>query len=140
VVFLSIGGGDVVADLLLGMDVSPYVVLAIMMSVVFILGMFIDWAAILLVTVPLFTPIAMDLDFNPLWFAMLVCVNLQTSFLTPPFGYALFYFKGVAPPAYTMGDIYKGIVPFVAIQIVGLILMVIFPSIITWLPSIFFGS
>lgn len=140
VVFLSIGGGDVVADLLLGMDVSPYVILAIMMSVVFILGMFIDWAAILLVTVPIFTPIAMDLDFNPLWFAMLVCVNLQTSFLTPPFGYALFYFKGVAPPAYTMGDIYRGIMPFVAIQIVGLILMVIFPSLITWLPSIFFGN
>ncbi|MCB1770615.1 MAG: TRAP transporter large permease subunit [Candidatus Competibacteraceae bacterium] len=140
VVFLSIGGGDVVADLLLGMDVSPYVVLAIMMAVVFFLGMFIDWAAILLVTVPIFTPIAMDLDFNPLWFAMLVCVNLQTSFLTPPFGYALFYFKGVAPPAYTMGDIYKGIMPFVAIQIVGLILLVVFPGLITWLPSIFFGN
>jgi len=140
VVFLSIGGGDVVADLLLGMDVSPYVILAIMMAVVFFLGMFIDWAAILLVTVPIFTPIALDLDFNPLWFAMLVCVNLQTSFLTPPFGYALFYFKGVAPPAYTMGDIYKGIMPFVMIQILGLILMVIFPSLITWLPSVFFGN
>ena len=140
VVFLSIGGGDVVADLLLGMDVSPYVVLAIMMAVVFFLGMFIDWAAILLVTVPIFTPIAMDLDFNPLWFAMLVCINLQTSFLTPPFGYALFYFKGVAPPAYTMGDIYKGIVPFVAIQVVGLILMVVFPGLITWLPALFFGN
>ena len=140
VVFLSIGGGDVVADLLLGMDVSPYVVLAIMMAVVFFLGMFIDWAAILLVTVPIFTPIAMDLDFNPLWFAMLVCINLQTSFLTPPFGYALFYFKGVAPPAYTMGDIYKGIVPFVAIQILGLILMVVFPGLITWLPALFFGN
>ncbi|MCB1921794.1 MAG: TRAP transporter large permease subunit, partial [Candidatus Competibacteraceae bacterium] len=140
VVFLSIGGGDVVADLLLGMDVNPYVVLAIMMAVVFFLGMFIDWAAILLVTVPIFTPIAMDLDFNPLWFAMLVCVNLQTSFLTPPFGYALFYFKGVAPPAYTMGDIYKGIMPFVMIQILGLILLVIFPGLITWLPSLFFGD
>ena len=76
VVFLFMGGGDVVADALLGMDVSPYVVLAIMMAVVFFLGMFIDWAAILLVVVPIFTPIAMELDFNPLWFAMLVCVNL----------------------------------------------------------------
>ncbi len=95
------------------MNVSPYVVLAIMMAVVFFLGMFIDWAAILLVVVPIFTPIAADLGFNPLWFAMLVCVNLQCSFLTPPFGYALFYFKGVAPPEYTIGDIYKGIVPFV---------------------------
>lgn len=140
VVFLSMGGGDVVADLLLGMDVHEYVVLAIMMAVVFLMGMFIDWAAILLVVVPIFTPIAMDLDFNPLWFAMLICVNLQTSFLTPPFGYSLFYFKGVAPSEYTMGDIYKGILPFVAIQVLGLALMITFPQIITWLPSVFFGG
>jgi tripartite ATP-independent transporter DctM subunit len=138
-VFLFIGGGDVVADALLGMDVSPYVVLAIMMAVVFFLGMFIDWAAILLVVVPIFTPIAMDLNFDPLWFAMLVCINLQTSFLTPPFGYALFYFKGVAPPEYTMGDIYRGIIPFVIIQMIGLAIMVAFPAIITWLPDVFFG-
>jgi tripartite ATP-independent transporter DctM subunit len=139
VVFLSVGGGDVVADLLLGMDVHEYVILAIMMLVVFMMGMFIDWAAILLVVVPIFTPIASDLGFDPLWFAMLVCVNLQTSFLTPPFGYALFYFKGVAPPEYTMGDIYKGILPFVAIQLVGLALMMYFPQIITYLPDLFFG-
>jgi tripartite ATP-independent transporter DctM subunit len=140
VVFLSMGGGDVVADTLLGMDVHEYVVLVIMMAVVFVLGMFIDWAAILLVVVPIFTPIALDLDFNPLWFAMLICINLQTSFLTPPFGYALFYFKGVAPPEYSMTDIYKGILPFVFLQVVGLGLMIAFPGIITWLPSIFFAG
>ena len=140
VVFLSMGGGDVVADVLLGMDVSPYVVFIIMMAVVFVMGMFIDWAAILLVVVPIFTPIALDLDFNPLWFAMMVCINLQTSFLTPPFGYALFYFKGVAPPEYTMGDVYRGIIPFVAIQLVALAILMYFPEIITWLPGIFFGS
>ncbi len=140
VVFLSMGGGDVVSDVLLGMDVSPYVVFVIMMAVVFVMGMFIDWAAILLVVVPIFTPIAMDLDFNPLWFAMMVCVNLQTSFLTPPFGYSLFYFKGVAPPEYSMGDIYRGIIPFVVIQLAGLATMIAFPEIITWLPSVFFGG
>ncbi len=140
VVFLSMGGGDVVADVLLGMDVSPYVVFVIMMAVVFVMGMFIDWAAILLVVVPIFTPIALDLDFNPLWFAMMVCINLQTSFLTPPFGYALFYFKGVAPPEYTMGDVYRGILPFVAIQLVGLATLIFFPEIITWLPGVFFGN
>ena len=140
VVFLSMGGGDVVADVLLGMDVSPYVVFIIMMAVVFIMGMFIDWAAILLVVVPIFTPIAMDLDFNPLWFAMMVCINLQTSFLTPPFGYALFYFKGVAPPEYSMGDVYRGIIPFVAIQLIGLATLIFFPEIITWLPGVFFGN
>ena len=139
VVFLSMGGGDVVADVLLGMDVSRYVVFFIMMAVVFFMGMFIDWAAILLVVVPIFTPIAMDLDFNPLWFAMMVCINLQTSFLTPPFGYSLFYFKGVAPPEYTMGDVYKGILPFVTIQVIGLALLVTFPQIITYLPDVFFG-
>ncbi len=140
VVFLSMGGGDVVADVLLGMDVHPYVVFVIMMAVVFIMGMFIDWAAILLVVVPIFTPIAMDLDFNPLWFAMMVCINLQTSFLTPPFGYALFYFKGVAPPEYTMGDVYRGIIPFVIIQLIGLAMLTVFPEIITYLPSVFFGG
>ena len=140
VVFLSMGGGDVVANTLLGMDVNPYIVFAIMMAVVFFMGMFIDWAAILLVVVPIFTPIAMELDFNPLWFAMMVCINLQTSFLTPPFGYSLFYFKGVAPPEYTMGDVYRGIIPFVMIQVFALAILMIFPGIITYLPSIFFGG
>ncbi len=139
VVFLSMGGGDVVADTLLGMDVSPYVVFTIMMAVVFFMGMFIDWAAILLVVVPIFTPIAMDLNFNPLWFAMMICINLQTSFLTPPFGYSLFYFKGVAPPEYSMGDVYRGILPFVAIQVMALVSLVVFPEIITYLPDVFFG-
>jgi len=140
VVFLSMGGGDVVANTLLGMDVNPYIVFTIMMAVVFFMGMFIDWAAILLVVVPIFTPIAMELDFNPLWFAMMVCINLQTSFLTPPFGYSLFYFKGVAPPEYSMGDVYRGIIPFVMIQVFALALLMLFPAIITYLPGIFFGG
>ncbi len=139
-VFLSMGGGDVVADVLVGSGLNKWVVLLIMMGIVFIMGMFIDWAAILLVTVPIFMPIAMELGFNPLWFSILLCVNLQTSFLTPPFGYALFYFKGVAPPDYTMGHIYRGIIPFVLLQITGLIILAIFPSLVTWLPSVFFGS
>jgi tripartite ATP-independent transporter DctM subunit len=138
-VFLFMGGGDVVSDFLLGME-NRYIVLAIMMAVVFILGMFIDWAAILLVTVPIFTPIAADLGFNPLVFAMLMNINLQTSFLTPPFGYALFYFKGVAPPEYTMGDVYRGIIPFVIIQLIGLLCCITFPEIITYLPGVFFGG
>ena len=139
VVFLSMGGGDVVADVLLGMDVNRYFVFAIMMAVVFFMGMFIDWAAILLVVVPIFTPIAMDLEFNPLWFAMMICINLQTSFLTPPFGYSLFYFKGVAPPEYSMGDVYRGILPFVMIQVIALASLGFFPQIITYLPDVFFG-
>ena len=139
-VFLSMGGGDVVADLFIGSGMNRWMALMIMMFIIFILGMFIDWAAILLVTVPIFMPIAMELEFNPLWFAILMCVNLQTSFLTPPFGYALFYFKGVAPSEYNIMDIYKGIIPFVVIQILGLIILVTFPNISTWLPSVFFGG
>jgi len=138
-VFLSMGGGDVVADVLVGSGLNRWLVLMIMMGIVFFMGMFIDWAAILLVTVPIFMPIAMELDFNPLWFSILLCVNLQTSFLTPPFGYALFYFKGVAPEGYTMGHIYRGIIPFVLLQVTGLLILAMFPVIVTWLPELFFG-
>ncbi len=139
-VFLSMGGGDVVADLMIGSGLNRWTVLLIMMLIVFLMGMFIDWAAILLITVPVFMPIVMELEFNPLWFSLLMCVNLQTSFVTPPFGYALFYFKGVAPEEYTMMHIYKGIMPFVLLQLLGLIIMLLFPSIITWLPELFFGQ
>ena len=139
-VFLSMGGGDVVADLFIGSGMNRWMALAIMMLIIFILGMFVDWAAILLVTVPIFMPIAMELGFDPLWFAILMCVNLQTSFLTPPFGYALFYFKGVAPPEYDIMHVYKGIIPFVVIQILGLVILAVFPGISTWLPAVFFGG
>jgi tripartite ATP-independent transporter DctM subunit len=139
-VFLSMGGGDVVSDVLVGSGLNKWVVLLIMMGIIFLMGMFIDWAAILLVTVPIFMPIAMEIGFDPLWFSILICVNLQTSFLTPPFGYALFYFKGVAPEGYTMGHIYRGIMPFVLLQIVGLVILAAFPDIVTWLPGVFFGS
>ncbi len=140
VVFLSMGGGDAVADVMLGNNLSPIMVLLLMNLVVFILGAFIDWAAILLITVPIFTPIAMELGFDPLWFAMVICVNLQTSFLTPPFGYSLFYFKGSCPPEYSMGDIYKGILPFICLQIIGITAICVWPEFITYLPSVFFGA
>ena len=139
-VFLSMGGGDVVADLLIGSGMNRWLILFLMMGIVFIMGMFIDWAAILLITVPVFMPIAMELEFNPLWFSLLMCVNLQTSFLTPPFGYALFYFKGVAPEGYTMMHIYKGILPFVLLQVISIALLCIFPGLVTWLPGVFFGA
>jgi len=138
-VFLRMGGGDVVADLLIGSGLSKWTIVFIMMLIVFIMGMFVDWAAILLVTVPIFMPIVLELEIDPLWFSMLMCVNLQTSFLTPPFGYALFYFAGVAPKGYDMMTIYRGIVPFVVLQLVGLIVVSIFPATVTWLPDLFFG-
>ncbi len=82
----------------------------------------------------------MELEFDPLWFSLLMCVNLQTSFLSPPFGYALFYFKGVAPTQYTMMHIYRGIVPFVLLQLISIGLLCLFPSLVTWLPGIFLDN
>ncbi|WP_022851667.1 TRAP transporter large permease [Limisalsivibrio acetivorans] len=138
-VFMGLGGGDVFTDLLFSISDNKYVILTIMMFIVFLLGMFVDWLGILLLCVPIFTPIAVDqLGFNPLWFALLVSINLQMSFLTPPFGYALFYLKGVAPEGMTLGHIYKGIIPFVLLQLVGLALCVSFPQIVTWLPDLIF--
>jgi tripartite ATP-independent transporter DctM subunit len=139
-IFMGLGGGDVISGLLLGLDVSPYVVLFIMMGCVFFLGMFIDWLGILLIILPIFTPIAEHLGFNPLWFATLICVNLQMAFLTPPFGYSLFYLRGIAPPEMTMGMIYRGVVPFIALQWVGLFICIFFPELVLWLPRTLFGE
>lgn len=138
--FLFVGGGDVITDLLIGGDLQPATILFIMLFAVFILGMFIDWVAILLVCLPVYMPICMELGFNPLWFSMLICIVLQTSFLTPPFGYALFYFAGAAPKGqYQMMEIYKGVLPFIALQVIGVLLCILFPSIITYIPSIIFN-
>jgi len=134
-VFLGIGGGEVVTSFLLGMGLGKWGTYAVMMLIVLILGMFIDWIGIVLICFPLFLPIAKELGFNKLWFVMMIAVNLQASFLTPPFGYALFYLKGVAPPEVTIEDIYKGIVPFVVLMIIGLVICTVFPQTVLWLPS-----
>jgi len=138
-IFMGLGGGDAISNILLGMNVSPYVILFIMMGTVFFLGMFIDWLGILLIVIPIFTPIAADLGFNPLWFATLICVNLQMAFLTPPFGYSLFYLRGIAPPEMTIMHIYKGVVPFICLQWIGLFICVYFPDLVLWVPRAFFG-
>lgn len=137
--FMRIGGGRVISTMLLALP-SEWVVLVVMMTIIFLLGMFIDWLGILLLVIPIFMPIVIELGFDPLWFILVVAVNLQMAFLTPPFGYALFFMKGTAPPEVTMMHIYRGIVPFVALQILGLVLVILFPSIITWLPGIMFGK
>ncbi|NNG01392.1 MAG: TRAP transporter large permease subunit [Desulfobacteraceae bacterium] len=134
--FLFIGGGDVMTDLLIGGDLNRWAVMGIMLGSIFLLGMFIDWVAILLVTLPVYMPISMELGFDPLWFSMLICVILQTSFLTPPFGYSLFYFAGAASKDYTMPMIYKGVMPFILLQIIGVLLCMCFPALVTYLPSL----
>ncbi len=134
-VFMGLGGGETFTKLLFLISDNKWVILAIMMFILFILGMFVDWLGILLLAMPIFMPIIEKLGFDPLWFTMLVAVNLQMSFLTPPFGYSLFYYRGIAPAGTDLKDIYKGIVPFVILQMIGLILCIIFPSIITFLPN-----
>ncbi|MBI9100968.1 MAG: TRAP transporter large permease subunit [Spirochaetales bacterium] len=136
-VFLSGGGGDVVKDFILGFPGGKWSVFAMIMIVTFALGAFIDWVGIIFVLVPILSPIIPILGFNPLWFAMMIIVNLQMSFLTPPFAYAMFFLKGAADPELGIEtkDIIRGMLPFVGIVALGLVLMIIFPQIVLWLPS-----
>ena len=135
-VFMALNGAVYIGDLVTALPLGKWGILFVMMFVVFVLGAFIDWIAILFIAIPIFTPIALHVGFDPLWFAMLVCVNLQMSFLTPPFAYTMFYLKGIAPPEVTMAHIYWGVVPFIGLQIIGLALCIVFPEIITWLPNV----
>jgi len=138
-VFLYLGGGNIVENLLLSIPLGKWFILAVMMFIIFILGMLIDWIGILYIIIPIFMPIVIKLGFNPLWFALLVCVNLQMSFLTPPFAYSIFFLKGVAPPEVTTTDIYRGVTPFVIIQIIVLVTCILFPQVILWLPKVTLG-
>jgi tripartite ATP-independent transporter DctM subunit len=106
-----------------------------MLLLIFILGFFIEWIEISYIAVPLFLPILLAQGVDPVWIAMLITLNLQSSFLTPPFGWALFYLKGVAPPGVTIGDIYKGVVPFVLMQLLALVIVFFYPQIALWLPK-----
>jgi tripartite ATP-independent transporter DctM subunit len=136
-VFLGLGGGDVVTDAIWKFSVlGKWGMCGIMMFIVFIMGFLIDWIAIVYITFPIFLPIAAELGFDPIWFIIMIAVNLQVSFLTPPFGYALFYMKSTVPPEIKLIDIYHAIVPFVLLQLVSLGLLWIFPQLATWLPSV----
>ena len=136
-VFLGLGGGDVVKDTIYTFDfMGKWGMLGIMMFIIFIMGFIIDWIAIVYITFPIFLPIAAELGFNPIWFIIMIAVNLQVSFLSPPVGYALFYMKTTVPPEITLIDIYKGVVPFILIQLIGLMLLWLFPQLATYLPDI----
>jgi tripartite ATP-independent transporter DctM subunit len=135
-VFLGIGGGDVVTDFVMGLGMGKWGTFWIMMAIVFLLGMFIDWIGIVLICFPLFLPIAKQFGFDPIWFVIMMAVNLQASFLTPPFGYALFYIKGVDPDRIDIRKVYRGIIPFVILMVIGLIVCAAFPDAIMWLPGL----
>ena len=122
------GGQQFVTDALAATGLGRWGILILMMIILIILGMFLDWVGILLLAVPIFVPIIKDLGFDPLWFGVLYLVNMQMSFLSPPFGYALFYLRGVAPKEIPMSDIFKSALPFLGIQLFGLTILMVFPQ------------
>ena len=145
-VFRSLGGDDVIEHIILGTGLDSWGLLFLIMGIVFVLGFFLDWVEITLIILPVFAPIVATLEFGdhvPLenramiyWFTVLIAINLQTSFLTPPFGYALFYLKGIAPREVNLMSIYRGIIPFVILQLAALIIVITLPNIALWLPGL----
>jgi tripartite ATP-independent transporter DctM subunit len=134
--FLGLGATSVVGNMILGISGEPIIILLTMLAILFVLGMLLDWIPILYITLPVFIPIVEQMGWDPLWFALLVVVCLQTSWLTPPFGFALFFLRGVAPPGVSYFDIVKGCFPFMLCQLLGLALLILFPQIILFLPNL----
>jgi TRAP-type mannitol/chloroaromatic compound transport system permease large subunit len=129
------GGDRVLTNLILSNNIEPHYFLIIVMLIIFVAGFFIDFIEITFIIVPVVAPIFIHLGIDLLWIGILIAVNLQTSFLTPPFGFALFFLKGVAPVGVTTKHIYKGVLPYVAIQLIGLTLLILFPELVLWLPK-----
>jgi tripartite ATP-independent transporter DctM subunit len=134
--YVMVGGGRFVSQVLLGSGLSQWGIIIVMQFILIFLGCFIDWVGIIMLCVPIFGPIIRQLGFDPIWFGVLFAVNLQVSFLSPPFGYALFYLKGVAPPEISTTDIWKSSAPFIGLQVIGVITVMVFPEIILWLPRL----
>jgi tripartite ATP-independent transporter DctM subunit len=145
------GGDELIESALTGLGLGPYMLIGVALLLVFVLGFFLDWIEISLIILPLLGPVIGELDLavegygvvdnpNLVWFALLVAVTLLTSFLTPPVGFALFYLKGVCPHDVKLTEIYRGVVPFIFLQLVGLALVFLFPQLVTWLPSVAYGQ
>ena len=141
-VFRGLNGDDLVRGFLGGIAANhgKWFVMAIVMGLIFIIGFFLDFIEITFIHVPVLAPIIIDFGFDPAWFCILLAVNLQTSFMTPPFGFSLFYLKAVTPPEIETGHIYRGIIPFVIFQLIGLLIVLSFPALVTWLPRVVYGN
>lgn len=131
-VYNLMGGNRFVSSTILALDAPPIVIIMVMMAILIVLGMFLDWIGIALLTLPIFVPIIIQLGFDPIWFGILFAVNMQVSYLTPPFGPAAFYLKSVAPPDITLKHIYTALLPFIALQLMILLLLLFFPVLATW--------
>jgi tripartite ATP-independent transporter DctM subunit len=139
-VFRGFGGDDAIHNILGNLPGGLFTAMLLTMLVMFILGFFLDFIEIVFVVVPIVAPILLTMGADPIWLAIMIAINLQTSFLTPPFGFALFYLRGVAPKHILSSDIYKGIIPFVAIQIIVLCMLATFPALSTKLPELIYGK
>ncbi|WP_136805981.1 TRAP transporter large permease [Desulfosediminicola flagellatus] len=135
-VYNLMGGSRFVQGMILGLDVSPLLIILLMMGILIFLGMFMDWIGIALLTMPIFVPIVTGLGYDPVWFGVVFCMNMQVSFLSPPFGPAAFYLKSVAPPEITLIDIFSSVWPFILMQLLALALVVLNPGIALWLVNL----
>ncbi|MCP5365820.1 MAG: TRAP transporter large permease subunit [Hyphomicrobiales bacterium] len=140
IILRGLGGDELIEESLLGLNLGPHGTIIVIMGFVFLLGFVLDWVQIVLVVLTLVAPVVTSFGFDLVWFTVLFAVCLQTSFLTPPVGYALFYLKGVAPPEVTVRHIYRGVAPFILVQLVGLTIVYLFPAIVTWLPQQAYGQ
>lgn len=135
-IFFRMGGHHIIADSVAAVNLSPVWLIMVLLVVLFILGMFMDWIGLMLVFIPIFNPIILGLGYDPVWYGMIFCLVMCISLLTPPFAYAIFYLKGVAPPEVSLTQMYKGVIPFLAIHIVLVVAVFIFPQLVLWLPSL----
>ena len=138
-VFAASGGMSLMKDIVYSLNLSPWILLLSFLAIIFIAGFFLEWISILLIFIPIFTPIITDLGFNPVWFCILVLIMIQTSYLTPPMAPAIFYLRGVSPPEMKLKTMYQGVIPFVMIQVVALAIVMVYPDLVTWLPDKLLG-
>ena len=139
-VFRGYGGDDGVRALLDGLPGGAFAAMLLVMLLMFVLGFVLDFIEITFVVVPIVGPVLLAMGLDPVWLGIMIAINLQTSFLTPPFGFALFYLRGVAPATVLTSQIYRGVIPFVAIQILMLFILAAFPGLVTWLPTRIYGG
>jgi tripartite ATP-independent transporter DctM subunit len=137
-VFRGYGGDDAVHELLSGLPGGRIGALVAVMAAMFLLGFILDFIEIVFVVVPIVAPVLFLLGVDPVWLGVMMAINLQTSFLTPPFGFSLFYLRGVAPPSVTTGDIYRGVLPFIVLQLLMLLVLALWPGLATWLPGVIY--
>jgi TRAP-type mannitol/chloroaromatic compound transport system permease large subunit len=139
-VYQRSGAVHFISNTINALEVSPWVILIGMQLSLFILGMFLDPIGIMMITLPVYLPILEASGFDLIWFGVLLVINMEMGYLTPPFGFNLFYMKGIAVEGTTMPEIYRGAIPFIALQMIGLIIVMVFPQIVLYLPNLLMGA